>query len=245
MITVVMLTMPTIVHRNPHEWEHVEQLLLFRSCAARLRQQWGLLHTLASGTPALPTETDTGSAKASRGFPPQLTPALHLARVASASHRQTLEVLVRALDCAKELNRVAVQALGSALEALDAVTAGPVECAEERARVSRSLLVSDEAGHSLTAHPAAHQRTHARTHTRTHAAPLNAFSDVWRNGHHPGAPGAGGRAGAEAADDLGAGHAAQGVAAGAAAGGPAAAGLAAGLTGGADAALAQRSHQAA
>ena len=49
-----------MVGRHPtttHEWQNVEQALVERCCASRLREQWALLSTLADNVPKLPSHT--------------------------------------------------------------------------------------------------------------------------------------------------------------------------------------------
>lgn len=117
------------------EWEEVEKLLVLRACVARLREQWTLMGTLATGTPDLPATP----AKPAGGFSLQVGPAISLSRIVVASYRKPLEVCVEAMGLAKTLNTVAVKALGYSLDAVRAATAGPAECQQQLERVRRSL----------------------------------------------------------------------------------------------------------
>ena len=134
---------------NPHEWEHLEKVIVVRSCAARIKEQWEILGALTTSAPPLPPVKPT--AQDAERFPEQVAAAISLGQYVSATHRETLEICVRAMELAKNLNSVAVSAVGSALEIMDALCAGPAECQAKKHKLMRSLASHRELASHLEA----------------------------------------------------------------------------------------------
>ena len=134
---------------NPREWEHLEKVIVVRSCAARIKEQWEILGALTTSAPPLPPVKPT--AQDAERFPEQVAAAISLGQYVSATHRETLEICVRAMELAKNLNSVAVSAVGSALEIVDALCAGPAECQAKKHKLMRSLASHRELASHLEA----------------------------------------------------------------------------------------------
>ena len=153
---------------NPHEWEHIETCLVLRGCAARLREQWILLRALAPGSPNLPAAQTNPKGSS---YPQAIAAAVALGQFVSSNYRSSLEVCVQTMDQMKGLASTAMQALGSAMEAVDAATAGPAECKVQTEKIKRSLRSLQE----LTSALVQRDQLHSELGNPAHESPLGAL----------------------------------------------------------------------
>ena len=130
-----------------HEWEIVEQYLVRVSCAARLREEWSSLSTLANNVPdlpryrrcsAIPCDHDGNELGAGTAAPGSGKDAFV---EFVQSHKKAINLGATVMYLADGLGDMAAESHGKALGVLNALSRGPEACQVELSNLRRSLEI--------------------------------------------------------------------------------------------------------